>query len=220
MTVHSVVVPSGELRGKGRYGVLCRITTVWSTPERFWCKSTMKRYRNSHLYLFWWTHEPMSWYCIQHHTASAVDNTPSDRRWWRDSTSSSSSSSSIYWLKTRQGLLPNSALWALACSYTAEDMSWISARVVFGGGMGGHVPGTAAPFATKNASSYTISGVKNPPRGDAVPLTGFKPQIPWSACSTYPAAAGNRTISVVKNIMRCIERLSLATGLDWAKKKN
>jgi len=29
------VAPSGELRGKGRYGVLCSVTTVWSTAERY-----------------------------------------------------------------------------------------------------------------------------------------------------------------------------------------
>jgi len=46
------VAPSGELRGNGRCGVLCSVTTVWSIPERFRGEFTMKRYTNSHLYLF------------------------------------------------------------------------------------------------------------------------------------------------------------------------
>ena len=35
ITVHSVMAPSGELRGKDRYDVLCSVTTVWSIPECF-----------------------------------------------------------------------------------------------------------------------------------------------------------------------------------------
>jgi len=37
ITVHIVVVPSGELLGKGRYGVLCGVATVWFMPERYRC---------------------------------------------------------------------------------------------------------------------------------------------------------------------------------------
>ena len=52
ITVHSVVASSGELRGKGRHGVLCSVRTVWSMHERFRGEFTTKRYTNSHLYLY------------------------------------------------------------------------------------------------------------------------------------------------------------------------
>jgi len=46
MTVHSVVVPSGELRGKGRCGVFAG-KTVWSTPQRLAGEVlTTRRYTN------------------------------------------------------------------------------------------------------------------------------------------------------------------------------
>jgi len=48
ITVHSVVAPSGELRGKGRYGVLCSVTAVRSMPERFKSEAShLRRYTMS-----------------------------------------------------------------------------------------------------------------------------------------------------------------------------
>ena len=48
-TVHSVVAPSGELRGKGRCGVLAG-KTVWSTPARLRGEVlTTRRYTNPRL---------------------------------------------------------------------------------------------------------------------------------------------------------------------------
>ena len=55
---HSVEAPSGErLRGKGKHGVLCRLKTVWSMPERFKVVCTMQGAMQVLCFCFfkWWS---------------------------------------------------------------------------------------------------------------------------------------------------------------------